>query len=62
MLDEEEREKKSFALAVPVYRNNKLGVAIKCLLMEIIREHSVSLREHNSGDERVNLSSLRGML
>lgn len=52
--------KKSFALAFPVYQNNKLGGAIKCLVMEIIRGHSVSLREHDSDDERVNLSSLTG--
>lgn len=52
--------KKSFALAFPVYQNNKLGGAIKCLVMEIIRGHSVSLREHDSDDERVNLSSLSG--
>lgn len=45
--------KKSFALAFPVYQNNKLGGAIKCLVMEIIRECS-------DDDERVNLSSLTG--
>lgn len=45
--------KKSFALAFPVYQNNKLGGAIKCLVMEIIRECS-------DDDERVNLSSLSG--